>query len=181
MSLENKIKRHNELERMNFRSDQEDEELLQLKEEIKLIKQDPVKIPEDIPESKESLYDLASPSIKINKETEKKLKRQRRTLLEVIQQWRAKRREQNKATPDEIRQLELEKKRAVLKRDIAEAKRREKDAKPSMLGTLLGSSQEVNNSKSNKGRSSRPYNNNDYKKFKNGLGSNDKDYSSLTG
>lgn len=124
MDLQEKIERHNYLERMNFRSDQEEDELMELKKEIRS-GLDALKnkvIPEEIP---------------VKKQPESK--KYRGIISGRILKWRDERREKNKATPEKIAQLKLEVQKASLERKLAEEKEKKNKAKWEKINKMFSS------------------------------------------
>lgn len=124
MDLQEKIERHNYLERMNFRSDQEEDELMELKKEIRS-GLDALKnkvIPEEIPEEKQP-----------------ESKKYRGIISGRILKWRNERREKNKATPEKIAQLKLEVQKASLERKLAEEKDKKNKAKWEKINKMFSS------------------------------------------
>ena len=150
MNLEDKIKRHNELEKITYPSDQEIEELAQLKDEIRI----------ELEEQNKKFTDEQS--------TKKDPPKQYKGIISGrIEKWRDERREKNKTTPEMLRQLELDAKRAELEARIEIAKAKKKKNKTSKLNFSIPGKIFTEGSEK------------DYKQLKSALGTNEKDYSIL--
>lgn len=153
-----KRKRIADLEREKFRSDQEEDEMKRLEEELNLIEK-------DTKESNDFVVD--------------KPKRRKRTVIEVLREKLGKKPEAP-ATNDEIDQLKRERTKAILKRDIALAKSEEKALRPKRLA-WLGSNQTNNETSTKKKKSKkRSINVKDEFNISDVIGKNDKkDFSAL--
>ena len=117
MNLEEKISRYRQLKRMVNPSIKEYAEMESLEEEIKLELED--SLPEIKQESK------VQPTQVIQQ------KKYPGIISGKIQAWRERRKEANKTTPEMLRQLELDARRAELEARIAVAKMRKKKNKTS--------------------------------------------------
>ncbi len=127
MKLEEKISRYKELKKEKFLSDQEIEELARLEEEIKLEF-----------EGSETKENRAKPNPHYEEPT--KPKKQKRSLIEILIAWRAKKRkEKYEKMPQRIKELQMEKAKALLERDIAKAKTQAREMKGKTLEGLFGS------------------------------------------
>lgn len=118
--LENKISRHNQLENKKNLSKHELDELLQLKDDIKNLLDKQIK---------EISGEGRSDSTTIPK-------KRKMTLFEYIMAWRSKKKDENKATPDMIKQLELEAQRTELEAKIAVNKKTKAANKTNWLADL---------------------------------------------
>ena len=119
MTLEEKISRYRQLKRMVNPSIQEYAEMESLEEEIKL------EIEDSIPKIKQESKVQPIQAIQQKKDPG--------IISGRIQAWRERRKEANKTTPEMLRQLELDAKRAELEARIAVAKMRKKKNKTSKL------------------------------------------------
>ena len=153
MSLEEKISRYRQLKRKVNPSLQEVGEMESLEEEIKLELED--SIPEIKQESK------VQPSQAIQQ------KKYPGIISGKIQAWREKRKEANKATPEMIRQLQLEAQKAELEARIAVAKKKKKDNKTHRFDFSIPNKIFTETDKRQ------------YEGYKKKISSNDKDYSVL--
>ena len=165
LNLEDKLSRLKDLYRIKFPTEQQLFEIAMLEDDVKLI----------MDELKE-----VRPQIEPPKEEPKQQKQYRGIISGRIQRWRDERRERNKATPEKIRQLNLEAQKAELEARIAEAKARKKGSKPG-LAALFGPPQQSNTKQTKskptgKSMSSKEF---DDKMVRRVIGSNDKDYDSL--
>lgn len=188
--LKKLIDEQDELEKIAFRNDEEEERLIQIKEEIKLILEDQIRdlskgigpLPPKVFESPKPKYsneDYAAIAAKykiIHPEEEKvtldkNQKKRKRTLFEWIMEKRREKRERNKATPEQVAQLRLEAKKARLEAQIAINKKKTKENKPSRFS--LGIPAKIF---TDEGAAS-------YRRDKKALGGNhdDRDYSTLLG
>ena len=109
LSVDGKLERIKQLEAEPFKSDQENEELEKLKDEVNLIIKD---------------------TVTTNELPIKEQKKRKRTLFELIQEKRKERKEKNKATPEQINQLTLEARKAELEARINIAKEKQQKHKP---------------------------------------------------
>lgn len=149
-SIEDKTKRYNELKKIPYPSDQELDELAMLRDEIQIVNQEEIedKQIKQIPKAPEP-------------------KQYKGVISGKIEKWWSERKEKNKATPDMLRQLELEARKEELKARIARAKSKQKQNKTSKLnfsipGKIFTESGEK-----------------EYASLKRALGTSDKDYSAL--
>ena len=116
MDIKEKMRRHNELENMNFRSDQEDEELIRLKEEFELMHK----------EQEERKQNGISTETEARPEQKSKGGSLVRKLLFVKPKEPPK-----PATKEEIEQLKLEAEKQEVLTRIAKAKSQQKNYKGS--------------------------------------------------
>ena len=155
MNLEEKISRYRQLKRMVNPSIQEYAEMEGLEEEIKL-------------ELEDSLPEIKQQSQVQPNQTPIIQKKYPGIISGRIQAWKERRKEANKATPEKLKQLELEAIKAELEARIAIAKRKKKDHKTNRfdfhMPSKIFTDTDDRQYKSNK------------KKI---AGSNDKDYSVL--
>ena len=165
LNLEDKLSRLKDLYRIKFPTEQQLFEIAMLEDDVKLI----------MDELKE-----VRPQTEPPKEEPKQEKQYRGIISGRIQKWREERRERNKATPEKIRQLNLEAQKAELEARIAEAKARKKGSKPG-LAALFGPQQsnttkQARSKSTGKSMSSKEF---DDKLVRRVIGNNDKDYDSL--
>lgn len=147
MNLEEKIDRLKTLQKIPFPSDQDLEDIESLKENIRL-------------ELGESISKTGQP-------VKEPPKHYRGIISGRIEKWRDERREKNKTTPEMLKQLELDARRAELEARIEVAKARKKKNKTNKLNFSIP------------GKIFTEGSDKDYKQLKNALGTNDKDYSVL--
>ncbi len=112
MNLEEKIKRLKELSNIKFPSDQDIEEMTELKENIRL------ELADTIPKFEHPTEEKPEP------------KQYRGIISGRIQKWREQKKEKNKATPEMLRQLELEARKAELEARINIAKEKKQKHRP---------------------------------------------------
>ena len=112
MNLDEKIKRLKDLQKIDFPSDQDLEEITELKENIRL------ELADSIPQFEDPIK---------NKPTPKKYKG---IISGRIERWKEQRKEKNKATPEMLKQLELEARKAELEARINIAKEKKQNHKP---------------------------------------------------
>ena len=141
--------RYRQLKKDPNLSDDEFEELARLEEEIKLEIDDTVERPND------------------NTNLEPPKKQYKGIISGKIQAWRDRKKEANRTTPEMIRQLELDAKRAELEARIAKAKKVKKDNKTSKLDFHIP------------GKIFTDMDQKTYKSYKKSISSDDKDYSVL--
>jgi hypothetical protein len=194
LRLEKLIDEQKKLEEIEYRNDDEEERLIQVKEEIKIIldeqitdmskesnpppkmfsKPTPKFVKSDTRTTEELNRELAikylndHPEEQTRKESEKKRKL---TIIEWIMKKRAERRKRNKATPEKVLQLKLEYQKADLEYKIARAKKLKKENKTSWLNFSIPGKIFTDESSSS------------YTRTKKSVGDNhnEKDYSILTG
>lgn len=147
MNLEEKIAYLKELQKIQYPSDQELQEIESLKENIRL----------ELGESIQTVEQKPNPPPK----------QYRGIISGKIEKWRDERREKNKTTPEMLRQLELDARRAELEARIEMAKAKKKKNKTGKLDFKIPG--KIFTESSGK----------DYDQLKRALGSNDKDYSKL--
>lgn len=147
MNLEEKIDQLKQLQKIQYPSDQELEEIESLKENIRL----------ELGES------ISKPEPKVKQEP----KQYRGIISGKIEKWRDERREKNKTTPEMLKQLELDARRAELEARIETAKAKKKKNKTGKLDFKIPGKIFTEGSER------------DYKQLKNALGTNNKDYSAL--
>ena len=121
MSLEQKISRYRQLKRMVNPSIKEYAEMEGLEEEIKL------ELEDSIPEQKQisQVQPTQTPTIQPKKYPG--------IISGRIQAWRERKKEANRTTPEMLRQLEMDARRAELEARIEVAKKKKKDNKTSKL------------------------------------------------
>lgn len=132
-----KQERINQLRKENYLSDQEDLELNQLLEELRLTRKDNTTQPQQQP--------TQNPGVN-------KPKKQKRSLLQILLE----KREKVPATFKEIEQLRLEKQKATLQRDIAKAQHEIKELKPSLWRSLTSTPRQTRQSKKKASRKNNP-------------------------
>lgn len=122
MNIQEKIKQLERLDKIPYPSDQEIDERIKIKEEIDI------------------MMNENKPEITIQETVQTKpveLKKQKRTLYEVIQDYRKRKKEEHKATWDEIQQLKLEAIKERLKKDIAVSKSKQREMKRERMNSIL--------------------------------------------
>ena len=119
MNLQEKIEHLKELQKIQYPSDQELEEIESLKENIRL--------------------ELGESISKTEPEPKEEPKKYRGIISGRIEKWRDERKQKNKTTPGMLRQLELEARRAELEARIEIAKNRKKKNKTSKLNFSIPS------------------------------------------
>ena len=112
MNIDEKIKRFKELSKIDYPSDQELEEITELKENIRL------EIADTIPQFEDPIEKTPTP------------KKYKGIISGKIEKWREERKERNKATPEMLKQLELEARKAELEARINIAKEKKQNHKP---------------------------------------------------
>ena len=147
MNIHEKIERLKELEKIQYPSDQDLEDIESLRENIRL--------------------ELGEPTSRIEKPVAKEPKQYKGIISGRIEKWRDERKEKNKTTPEMIKQLELDARRAELEARIEIAKAKKKRNKTGKLDFKIP------------GKIFTPSGEEDYKQMNHALGSNDKDYSAL--
>ena len=147
MTLEEKLSRYRQLKRMVNPSIKEYAEMESLEEEIKL------EIDETIPKPKQ--------------ESQVQPKKYPGIISGKIQAWRERRKEADKTTPEMLRQLELDARRAELEARIAVAKMKKKKNKTSKFDFSIPNKIFTETDKRQ------------YDGYKKKISSNDKDYSVL--
>ena len=147
MNLQEKIEHLKELQNIQYPSDQDLEDIESLKENIRL-------------ELKESVF-------RGEPETKQEPKQYRGIISGKIEKWRDERREKNKTTPDMLRQLELDARRAELEARIEIAKAKKKKNKTGKLDFKIP------------GKIFTESSGQDYEQLKRALGKNNKEYSAL--
>ena len=153
MSLEEKISRYRQLKRKVNPSIQDIAEIESLEEEIKL------EIEDSVPEIKQESQVQPTQAIK--------QKKYPGIISGKIQAWRERRKEANKTTPEMLRQLEFDARRAELEARIAVAKMRKKKNKTNRFDFSIPNKIFTETDKRQ------------YDGYKKKISSNDKDYSVL--
>ena len=147
MNLQEKIAHLKELQKIQYPSDQDLEEIESLKENIRL--------------------ELGESIQKVEQKPITPPKQYRGIISGKIEKWRDERREKNKTTPEMLKQLELDARRAELEARIEIAKAKKKKNKTGKLDFKIPSKIFTDASGQ------------DYEQLKRALGTNNKDYSAI--